>query len=265
MADDYEERGYSVVRYSLEEEYVENKEAIAECDIVFIAVPTPTTPDGADHSVVEEAVSLTRDSAIVVIKSTIVPGTTRDMQAKYPNRTLLFSPEFLSKVSAPKDAREPIMNIIGVLEKDDRYTDAAKLVHETLPECEHNFTVSTEAAEHFKYIHNVHGYMRIVLANLFHDAASAHDVDWSEVAPMMNADPMLSPFYNEPIHKSGRGAGGCCFIKDFKAYLEMYKAAVPEDTAGIKALEAFEAKNLELLKNTDKDQDIVEDVYGKAQ
>ena len=43
-ADDFERRGFEVIRYALEEPYRANKEKIRECDIVFIAVPTPTTP-----------------------------------------------------------------------------------------------------------------------------------------------------------------------------------------------------------------------------
>ncbi len=44
-ADDFEKRGFEVVRYAQEEPYIKNKEAIADCDIVFIAVPTPSTPE----------------------------------------------------------------------------------------------------------------------------------------------------------------------------------------------------------------------------
>ena len=57
-ADDFERRGYHTVRYALEPQYVGNKEKIKDCDIVFIAVPTPTTPAGFDSSIVEGALSL---------------------------------------------------------------------------------------------------------------------------------------------------------------------------------------------------------------
>ena len=51
-ADDFEQRNYKVVRYALEGTYAGNKDRIKECDIVFIAVPTPTTPEGFDLSIV---------------------------------------------------------------------------------------------------------------------------------------------------------------------------------------------------------------------
>jgi len=45
-ADDFEKRGYEIVRYALESPYIDNKEKIKECDIVFIAVPTPQHSQG---------------------------------------------------------------------------------------------------------------------------------------------------------------------------------------------------------------------------
>jgi len=75
-ADNFERREFSTVRYSLEPEYVANKGRIGECNIVFIAVPTPTTPDGFDLSVVEGAVGFVSAVKIAVIKSTITPGST---------------------------------------------------------------------------------------------------------------------------------------------------------------------------------------------
>jgi UDP-N-acetyl-D-mannosaminuronate dehydrogenase len=72
-ADDYEERGYKVTRYSLEPAYVHNKDAIRDCDIVFVAVWTPTTPKGFDVSVVESVLPLVKKGGIVVLKSTVIP------------------------------------------------------------------------------------------------------------------------------------------------------------------------------------------------
>ena len=51
-ADEFQARMYDVIRYSLEEPYIQNKERIKECEVVFIAVPTPTTPEGFDDSIV---------------------------------------------------------------------------------------------------------------------------------------------------------------------------------------------------------------------
>src|ERR1043166_7563433 len=95
-ADNFADRGFPVVRYSLEEPYIRNKPEVKKCDVVFVAVPTPTTPKGFDASIVEEALGLIKNGAVVIIKSTVTPGTTRKLQKKFPKLIILFSPEFLS-------------------------------------------------------------------------------------------------------------------------------------------------------------------------
>jgi predicted dinucleotide-binding enzyme len=57
-ADNFVDRGYSVVRYALEQPYSDNKDSIKECPIVFIAVPTPTTKQGFDDSYVRDALTV---------------------------------------------------------------------------------------------------------------------------------------------------------------------------------------------------------------
>lgn len=84
-ANDFESRKYDVVRYAIEEPYIHNKGKISECDIVFIAVPTPTTDKGFDDSYIREVIKLVGKGKIAVIKSTIIPGTTESIQAENPN------------------------------------------------------------------------------------------------------------------------------------------------------------------------------------
>lgn len=264
IANDFEARGYDVVRYALEAEYVENKERIRDCDIVFIAVPTPTTPAGFDYSIVEQSLALVGEGKIVVIKSTLLPGTTKKLQALYPNLIVLFAPEFLCESTAAHDAANPMFNIVGMSDDSAGQRTAAETVMAILPKSPHTFIISSDAAELFKYTHNVHGFMRVVHANLLYDAASALNVDWTNVQEIMNVDPMMSPYYNTPIHKNGRGAGGNCFIKDMAAFVRMYGMLLPEDGKGLEVLKAMETKNLELLVTSNKDQKLVEGVYGKS-
>ncbi len=72
-ADDFERRGFAVVRYARDPEYASNKEKIQECDIVFIAVPTPTTPQGFDGSIVPAVLPLVGAGKIAVVRSTLRP------------------------------------------------------------------------------------------------------------------------------------------------------------------------------------------------
>jgi UDP-glucose 6-dehydrogenase len=79
---------------------------------------------------------------------------------------------------------------------------------------------------------------------------------------IMDSDPMMSPYYNAPVHKGGRGAGGNCFIKDMAALRQLFETQRPEDESGIRVFKAMEQKNLELLKATGKSKDLVKGVYG---
>ena len=81
-ADDFEKRGYSLVRYSLEEPFINNKEAIRDCNIVFIAVPTPTTPKGFDSSIVEKSLSLLGDGTLPLQYSSLLNFSAKPLQLK---------------------------------------------------------------------------------------------------------------------------------------------------------------------------------------
>lgn len=262
-ADEFEKRGYSVIRYALEPEYKDNGPSIAGCDVVFIAVPTPTTPEGFDDSLIKEVLPLVGEGKVAVIKSTVLPGTTRKLQEAFPTRVLLFSPEFLCEATAAYDVAHPMFNIIGIPQDSAGHQKAAEAVQKLLPKSEHDVIISAEAAELFKYAHNINGYMRVLLSNMLFDIGEELDVDWADVKALMDIDPMMSPYYNQPVHKGGRGAGGACFIKDMAAFRRLFEALRQSDTKSIAVLKALEAKNLELLAETAKNQDLVEGVYGK--
>ena len=122
-ADDFENRGYQTIRYSLESEYVGNKTKIGNCDITFIAVPTPTTPQGFDDSILVDALTNIGAGKIAVIKSTTLPGTILKLQKQFPDLVLLHSPEFLVEKTAAYDAANPQRNIIGVPIHSPKHTE----------------------------------------------------------------------------------------------------------------------------------------------
>ncbi len=262
-ADDFESRGYSTVRYSLEEPYIKNKEKIKECDMVFIAVPTPTTPKGFDGSIVEEALTLVGVGKIAVIKSTIAPYpcTTKKLQATYPDRTILFSPEFLSEATAAEDAAHPFANIVGMPIDDALHKDAAEKVHAVLPESPFSLTCDSAEAEIIKYAHNGSAFVEILFFNLMYDLSEKLGCDWAVIQKALENDPLIAQRYAKPLHKSGRGAGGHCFIKDFEALSRSYVEAVGEER-GMKLFEALKEKNKVLLIQSGKDLDLLAQVYG---
>lgn len=260
-ADDFEARGYTVVRYALEEPHIKNKDAIATCDIVFIAVPTPTTPDGFDDSLIRKVLSLVGKGKIAVIKSTILPGTTEKLQKLFPEIFVMHSPEFLVESSAAHDAAHPNRNIIGIPVTDATYREKAEHVLHVLPDAPYAKVMAARDAEFVKYAGNCYLFTKVMFMNLLHDVVVASDSDWANVREAFIHDPRIGTSHTEPVHKSGRGAGGHCFIKDFEAFREMYRTRV-DDEYGSALLTALKNKNIELLANSGKDIELLEGVYG---
>ncbi|TAJ14089.1 hypothetical protein EPO56_02435 [Patescibacteria group bacterium] len=260
-ADDYEARGYEIVRYSKEEPYIQNKDAIALCDIVLIAVPTPTTPDGFDASIIEEVVGLVGAGKIAVLKSTLLPGYTEKIQAMYPDRIVLQSPEFLRARSANEDVKNPDRNIIGIPKDTPQHQDAAEIVLKTFPKAPFNTIVSSRESELIKYAGNIFLAMKVVFANMLFDVSNSIGADYEKVREAFGADPRIGPNHLGVNFEGGRGAGGYCFIKDIAAFNEFYAGTV-QDEVGTKALKYFEEKNKQLLQNSGKDEQLLKGVYG---
>ena len=260
-ADDFEERGFEVVRYALEEPYILNKSAIAECDIVFIAVPTPTTPKGFDDSIVRDAIKLIGVGKVAVIKSTILPGTTESIQAENPNIFVFHSPEFLSVSTAQEDARKPQRNIIGVPVDDQIYRDKANEILSVMPQADFSLITAAKEAELFKYLRNCFFYTKIIYMNMLYDLAEKIGCDWEVLKTIMANDPWIGKMHIDPVHKSGRGASGGCFIKDFSALRGFYNQRINNDKSN-EVFNSLEQKNLELLFNSEKDLELLKTVYG---
>jgi UDP-glucose 6-dehydrogenase len=261
-ADDYERRGYEVVRYSLEPAFVGNKEKIRGCDIVFIAVWTPTTPKGFDISIVQSVLPLIKKGGIAVIKSTIVPGSTVALQKKFPGITIMYSPEFLSVGTAAEDASHPFSNILGLPVSDAKHKAAAQKVLTTLPKAPFNLVCKSGEAEIIKYSHNISAYTQIIAFNMLYEVADTLGGDWNIIHKALLADPYIPSRYSQPVHKSGRGAGGGCFIKDLAAFRGLYEKLMPGAEESIKTLRAMEKKNIQLLTSTHKDLELLAGVYG---
>ncbi len=260
-ADDYEARGFSIVRYSKEPEYIGNKEKIQECDIVIIAVPTPTTPDGFDSSIVEGVIGLVGKGKIAVIKSTLIPGMTEKIQESYPDRIVLHSPEFLRARSALQDVKSPDRNIIGISKDTPEHRTSAEVVLGTFPKAPYSAIVSSKESELIKYAGNVFLAMKVIFANMLFDLSHTIGADFEKVKDAFGADPRIGTNHLTVNFEGGRGAGGYCFIKDMAAFNDFYEEKM-SDPEGAKGLRGFEEKNVKLLRETGKDQDLLNGVYG---
>lgn len=274
LADHFEERGFSIVRYAKEPAYEKNAAQIGECDIVFIAVPTPSRPGGFDDTILRSVIPLVGSGRIAVIKSTILPGTTSELAAKHPDIFLFHSPEFLRETSVRKDIDTPDRNIVGIPDAhmdEPAWKTAAEKVMSVLPAAPYRSICSASEAEITKYGGNCFLYMKVVYMNMLYDLATRHGAAWDRVAANMSGDPRIGTSHMQPVHQydhmggqSGRGAGGHCFIKDFAALRELVERDLPHDHESIALLRAFEAKNNKLLRDSGKDLDLLRGVYGEG-
>ena len=207
-SDDFENRGFNVVRYSVEEEHRHNKEKKKKCDIVFIAVPAPTTPKGFDDSIIKEALKLVGKNKTAVIKSTIPVGKTEELQKKNKNIFVFHSPEFLTEATASYDASHPDRNIIGMPIWSNVYKKRADEVMNILPKSPYNLICYSRDAELIKYGGNCMSYTKVIFVNIFYDLVANSGANWETVKEAISADPRIGKHHIDPIHKTGRGAGG---------------------------------------------------------
>lgn len=272
LADHFAERGFDIVRYAKEPEFEMNKDAIVQCDIVFIAVPTPSTPEGFDDRILRAVLPLVPKGKIAVIKSTILPGTTDAIAKLYPDIFVMHAPEFLRETSVRQDIDFPDRNIIGIPSAffdDEVWKAKANEVLRVLPHAPHSVICKAPEAELTKYGGNNFLYVKVVFMNLMYDLATHYGARFDVIAENMKADPRIGASHMQPVHqyahmdgKTGRGAGGHCFIKDFAAFRQIFESQLSDDEEAIALLRAIEKKNNKMLRDSGKDLDLLEGVYG---
>ena len=151
-------------------------------------------------------------------------------------------------------------SIIGVPKQEEKYIKSAAESLSVLPKAPFELVCDSTEAELIKYARNCIGYARVLMANIFYDLCVAEGVDYGKIKEAIGADPDNGPTYANAVHKSGRGAGGECFIKDFAALREFYSKIV-NDEKGLSMLQAMEEKNIDLLKSSGKDSELLNGVY----
>lgn len=200
---------------------------INRADIVFVCVPTPRSPDGgANLSIVESAFEMLKGQKIVVIKSTVPPGTTEYFQKKYPHHRVLFNPEFLTERRAWEDFIRPDRQIVGFTEKS---IDAAHFVLSLLPKAPfmspwgintyHPIKITATEAELIKYGANVYFARKINFANALARIAEKHGLNYDNVRLGMAADHRIGDSHIDVTHGGYRGFGGYCLPKDLDALI----------------------------------------------
>ncbi len=229
-------------------------DGLNRADAVFICVPTPYVTDstsgkiGFDLSYVRSAVGALQGSKIVVIKSTVRPGTTEMLQKEFPKHRFLFNPEFLTEVTADQDMNYPDRQLIGYT--DQSYTVATDVMH-LLPLAPFERIMRAREAEMVKYFGNTWFSTKVVFANQMYDLCQAVGVDYDTVKESAAADKRIGRSHLEIFHKGYRGYGGKCLPKDTRAIIEQGD----ELGAPMELLKTVEAINNRLVAQSDQDKD----------
>lgn len=219
---------------------------VNKADVVFVTVPTPTNFDGSCNvSIVQGAVATINDGKIVVIKSTVVPGTVEGLQKKYPRKKFIFNPEFLTESQAWLDFIKPDRQIIGHAARS--FSDAKEILA-LLPRAHFERPWSSDyvkkdinatEAELAKYASNAFGYIKVIYGNILADFCHAleasfkkkkikSEVSYENVQETISADPRIGPAWLNVEHGNYCGAGGYCFPKDMNALIKFAESLVSE-------------------------------------
>jgi UDPglucose 6-dehydrogenase len=223
-------------------------EEVNFADVVFVAVPTPFNENrgGYDDSAVREAVSKIKDGKTVIIKSTVVPGSTDWFQKKYPKKTFLFNPEFLRGLRTKtilKDFMRPDRQIVGFTNARSR--KIASRVLQILPKAPFMKIVKALEAEMVKYFANTFLATRVIFANQIYDLCQKlGGIDYDTVKECAGEDPRIGRSHFDIFTDGYRGFGGPCLPKDLKALLQVARSKNLE----LPLLETVDKVNAELIR-----------------
>jgi len=196
--------------------------SVADC--FFLCVPSPYKKGGYDLSYLEEAIAKIPDNKIVVIRSTVNPGTTDYFQNKYPNKKFMFNPEFLTELSAEEDFKHPDMQILGI--SKESYALASEIML-MLPPAPVMRIVSLVDAEWIKKIRNSFYATKVIFFNQIYDIVEKTEGDYETIRSIVVHDPRIGNSHSFIFHKDYRGYGGHCLPKDTNSLIDFAEDKVP--------------------------------------
>lgn len=197
---------------------------IEKVDMTFLCLPTPMKKTGeCDLSIVRNCLteldmivkSLDKKDFIVIIKSTIPPGTTDMLNKENDNLNIVFNPEFLTEANAVEDYKNQNRIIIG---GDRPWTSKVKTVFEKVFPKVPIIKTSSTIAEMIKYVTNTFLSTKVSFANEMYQICESLDVDYDKVMEYAKYDDRLGKsHWSVPGPDGDFGYGGHCFPKDIAA------------------------------------------------
>ena len=218
--------------------------ALTGADMVFVAVPTNYNEEAQrfDTRIVESVFAQAATecpNALVVLRSTVQPGTTGALAKAYGLAHVLYCPEFLREGRSLEDCLRPNRIVVGADEPElsDRYCAMLKNIYEANGELIPSILLCSIAeAEAAKLFANAYLATRVAFFNELDSFALHRGLDAAKVIQAVCLDERIGAHYNNPSF----GYGGYCLPKDTKALLHSFGDDVPNDliSATVKANEA---------------------------
>ena len=188
------------------------EDLVRESEFIFICLPTPNKGKRIDLSIIDQTLAKIAKQEesrgkIVIIKSTVIPGTTKKYAKKYKNLSFVFCPEFLREATFLKDALKQDRIVIG---SDDHNTrdKVHQLFRKRFPRTKIFLSDST-SAEVVKYMSNTFLSMKVIFANEIFDLCQKLEVNYPKIAAMVGSDKRIGEGHLGVTKE--RGFGGKCF------------------------------------------------------
>jgi UDPglucose 6-dehydrogenase len=239
---------------------------VENCEIIFVCIPTPMVLETGESytGFVEEVVvgveeivrELHREKRIthkpiLVVKSTIPPGTSERLNSRMLLSNIAFNPEFLTEANAINDFMFQDRIVLGATD----YQDISKLVElykYAFPNATIFETTATNA-EMIKYVANCFLSVKVSFANEMYDLCQSVGADYDEVINGAKLDKRLgASHWQVPGPDGDRGFGGHCFPKD----MEALKFVARDAGINLNVVEAAVKTNNRIRKNRDWEQQV---------
>lgn len=200
------------------------KTSFKDVDMLVVCVPTNMNEDGScDTSIVEATVRGT-EAPLVLIKSTVAPGTT-DKLIKETGKKIVFSPEYIGEgnyfTPAWKypDPVNPISHGFVVLGgKIGDCDEVANILVRKMGPHTNIHIMSAKEAECVKYWENIWGAMKVTFTNVMYDCLKALGVNFYRAREGWSADPRVEKMHSA-VFRNARGFSGKCYPKDLRAFI----------------------------------------------